>query len=366
MTATLHALGMGRHGGDYYVLDPNREARPHARDEYYLGDGGGVWWSTGESLVRSGVAVDKDTFRDLCAGLDPGSGDRHQSARGLVRGAGERHRAGWDLTLSAPKSVSLLWASGDADQRGSIRAAHEAAAAATLELLEREGLTHVRLGVGGRVKQRASDLIVARFDHFTSREGDPNIHTHCVLLNVAGCEDGRHRTLEPNDLYRWTKVVGAHYRAILAERLRDLGLEAREAGRRQFEVRGVPQDLIERFSKRAQQIEAMVEDRSVASGRQKEIANLNSRRDKDAVPTGEALEARWKAELAEAGVAVWDRALEAGRDRNRDHSHDLDRLCGLGARGLPKGAGGCGRRSGGARGVRHAGASKCRRPTPAS
>lgn len=327
MTATLHALGSGREAGSYYTQDPNREARPDRRDEYYARDardGGGVWWSTGESVVRSGTPIDRNSFRDLCAGLDPGSGDRHQNADGLVRGAGERHRAGWDLTLSSPKSVGLLWASGDERQRSAIQAAHRTAVEATLQLVEREGLLHVRLGVGGRIKERATDVIVGRFDHFTSREGDPNIHSHCVVFNVAGCEDGTHRTLEPAALYRWTKVVGGYYRACLAERLREIGLEARSAGRGQFEVRGVPVDLIARFSKRSQQIEALVEDRAVASGRQKEIANLNSRQDKGAVPTGEALEARWDEEFAAAGVAVWERAREAARHRDHEAAPEHD------------------------------------------
>ena len=304
MTATLHALGAGRDAGSYYTQDPNREARPHARDEYYARDGGGVWWSSGESVVRSGTAIDKDTFRDLCAGLDPRSGDRHQAARGLVRGAGEGHRAGWDLTLSAPKSVSLLWASGDEGEREAIRSAHGSAVEEVLRFVEREGLLRVRLGAGGSRQERVTDTIVGRFDHFTSREGDPNLHSHCVIVNVAGSLDGQHRTLEPRDVYRWTKTVGALYRVRLAERLREHGLEAREAGRHQFEIAGVPQAVIERFSKRSRQIEALIESRDV-TGRQKEIANLMSRQDKALVPTGEALEGRWHAEFGEAGVDVW-------------------------------------------------------------
>lgn len=310
MTATLHALGAGREAGNYYTQDPNREARPHARDEYYSQDGGGVWWSSGETIVHTGADIDRDTFRDLCAGLDPATGDRHGRANGLVRGAGEKHRAGWDLTLSSPKTVGLLWAAGDEDQRALIREAHGQAVEATLRFIEREGLLAVRLGAGGAVQERPTDLLVARYDHFTSREGDPELHTHCVLLNVAGSRDGRYRTLEPRDLYRWTKVVGGYYRTHLATHLRDHGLEAREAGRGQFEIAGIPQTLIERFSKRSQQIEAIVEDRGTASGRQKELANLRSRQGKEAVPTGDLLEARWRTELAEAGVDVWAAARD--------------------------------------------------------
>lgn len=83
MTATLHVLGTGRDAGLYYTNDPNREARPMGRDEYYVRDGGGTWWSSGETLVRHGAEINSDTFRDLCAGIDPRSGNP------LVRAAGE-------------------------------------------------------------------------------------------------------------------------------------------------------------------------------------------------------------------------------------------------------------------------------------
>ncbi|NEU14738.1 relaxase domain-containing protein, partial [Methylobacterium sp. BTF04] len=99
MTASLHTLGGGASAGAYYTQDPYRETQN--RDEYYAKDGGGRWWTRGESVVRDGAAVDLASFRDLCAGRDPRTG------RSLVRGAGEGHRAGWDVTLTSPKSFSL-------------------------------------------------------------------------------------------------------------------------------------------------------------------------------------------------------------------------------------------------------------------
>ena len=60
MTASLHALAGGRDAGLYYVNDPNREARAKSRDEYYVRDGGGTWWSTGGTVVRHGAEIDKE------------------------------------------------------------------------------------------------------------------------------------------------------------------------------------------------------------------------------------------------------------------------------------------------------------------
>lgn len=70
MTATLHALGCGRAAGTYYTDDPNREAFPKSRDNYYTRDGGGTWWTTGNSIVRHGAPVDKETFIPVV--LEPG------------------------------------------------------------------------------------------------------------------------------------------------------------------------------------------------------------------------------------------------------------------------------------------------------
>lgn len=74
VTATLHALGCGRNAGAYYTDDPNREARPRTRDNYYSQGGSGTWWSRGSTIVRTGAPVDTETFRDLCAGFDPRTG----------------------------------------------------------------------------------------------------------------------------------------------------------------------------------------------------------------------------------------------------------------------------------------------------
>jgi conjugative relaxase-like TrwC/TraI family protein len=303
MTASLHTLGGGRDAGLYYVNDPNREARPYARDEYYIRDGGGVWWSTGETIVRHNAEIDKETFRDLCGGLDPKTG------KSLVRAAGPGHRAGWDVTFSSPKTVSVLWMAGDESQRAMLHELHRAAVEDALGFLVEERLVEVRLGQGGYIREAAADIIVGRFDHFTSREGDPNIHTHAVLINVAGCrERNKFRTLEPEKLFASQLVVGLAFRASLARRLAEKGFILRTAGRNQFEIAGIPENLIEKFSKRSHQIEKRVG--RGATGAQKEIAALATRGSKDEVPVGDVLKRRWQEELAEIGIDPWKAARD--------------------------------------------------------
>lgn len=307
MTASLHRLGTGAQAGAYYTNDSTREANPARRDDYYLASGGGIWWSSGETVVRHGAAIDRESFRNLCAGHDPGTG------KPLVRGAGERHWAGQDCTLSPGKSVSLLWMTGTPEQRAAIEAAHRAAVERALEFVAAEGLITVRTGAGGTEAHRPRDLIVACFDHYTTREGDPNIHTHCVIMNVAGspinARTGRykslkHLTIDVDRLYNAKLMVGAAFRAALADELRRrFDLRYREAGRGQWEIAGLPKALLEAYSKRS----ALIEEKAGpgATSAQRQIAALATRRGKDTVPTGDELEARWQAELAEFELDLW-------------------------------------------------------------
>jgi conjugative relaxase-like TrwC/TraI family protein len=329
MTASLHRIGAGPQAGLYYTNDSAREARPSRRDEYYARDGGGIWWSSGETVVRHGAAIDMASFRDLCAGKDPRTG------KPLVRGAGEGHWAGLDVTFTPGKSVSVLWMSGTPEQREFIEKAHKAAVDRALRFVLDEKLIVVRQGAGGTEHAAPSDLIIAQFTHFTTREGDPNIHSHCVCMNVAGVPEDRvsdryaakHLTIEPKQLFRWQVAVGAAYRSALAEQLATEGLKARPAGRGQWELAGLPQELLKVFSKRSHQIEEAAG--RAASASQKEIAALRTRNAKETVPTDEELEQRWHAELATTGVKPWEAALDPSPvydvdlSKERDHGHQI-------------------------------------------
>lgn len=307
MTASPHRLGAGPEAGNYYTNDSAREARPDRRDEYYAKDGNGTWWSTSETIVRHGAVIDRATFRDLCAGIDPRNGNA------LVRGAGPSHQAGTDIVMTPGKSVSVLWMAGDVRQREIIEAAHRQAVSRALQLVVDEEMVVVRSGAGGARRHKPADLIVGRFDHFTTREGDPNIHTHCVVMNVAGApaeaRSGRYRfqhlTTDPADVFRLQRMIGAAYRSELACQLaRDLGARFREAGQGQWEIAGIGQEILDTFSKRSAQIEDYAGPN--ASPAQREIAALATRKGKEQVPTGEELETRWRAERAALAADPWE------------------------------------------------------------
>ncbi len=319
----LRKLGAGPDAGAYYTRDSLREARPDRRDDYYVRDGGGVWWSSGETVVRHGAAIDLASFKDLCAGIDPRTG------AALVRGAGPNHLAAIDFCMTTGKSVSVLWMAGTSEQRALIEAAHRQAIDEALGFLIDEQLIAVRSGAAGINRHVPTDLIVGRFDHHTTREGDPNLHTHCVVMNVAGAPEAarsgrykyRHLTIDPDEAYRWQLVTGAVFRAALARELsRSFDIRFREAGQGQWEIDGISQEILSAFSKRSAQIDEYAGPDATSA--QREIAALATRQGKDLVPTDDALEVRWRDELTALAADPWAQALD--RTHDRTHAEDLD------------------------------------------
>jgi conjugative relaxase-like TrwC/TraI family protein len=173
--------------------------------------------------------------------------------------------AGYDYTFSVPKSVSALWAVADAATQTTIVAAHHAAVADIVALMERE-VAATRAGANGpdgAVAQVEVDgLIATAYDHYDSRAGDPQLHTHVVISNkVRTVYDGRWRSLDGRPMHAATVALSEHYNGLLADHLtRTLGVgwDARDRGRdrnRAWEIAGVPERLIEAFSSRSAAIE---------------------------------------------------------------------------------------------------------------
>jgi conjugative relaxase-like TrwC/TraI family protein len=177
-------------------------------DEYYagVGESPGVW--TGrwvQCLGLSGV-VEADQLRALVDGKHPTSG------LDLVAGSRPRSVLAFDLTFSSPKSVSLLWVLGSEPVADAVAAAHREAVEVALGFLEeRASLARVQShGVRRRVATRG--WAVAGFVHRTSREGDPQLHTHCLVPNlVQRFGDGRHVAFDAGPLFEWARAAGSIY-----------------------------------------------------------------------------------------------------------------------------------------------------------
>jgi hypothetical protein len=160
-------------------------------------------------MVVNGLNHCQDRFSDRHRNVPgPLRGFDARTGKGLVRGAGERHRAGWDITFSTPKTFGILWAAGTPQQRAVLERIQQEAIDQALQFMVSERLVEVRLGAGGRLRDVPADILVAKFSHFTSREGDPACHTHSVLLNLA-THGTRVLTVEPKRTYGWQLVLGS-------------------------------------------------------------------------------------------------------------------------------------------------------------
>ena len=228
---------------------------------------------TGEQLGRAYPSYKRlaDRIEERVAALDPEMTqedcaaettriEAEETAAGMRRAV-----AGFDLTFSVPKSVSVLWGVADAVTQERIVAAHHAAVADVIDLFERE-VAATRAGISDRdgavAQVDVAGVAAVAYDHFDSRAGDPQLHTHVVIANkVLTVMDGRWRSLDGRPVFASRTGLSAHYDALLADRLsRDLGIEweLRQRGpdrNPRWEIAGVTDDLISEFSSRTREIE---------------------------------------------------------------------------------------------------------------
>jgi len=227
---------------------PGNIARYYAIGDYYTkGEAEQSSWggALASELELSGD-VDSETFRSLLAGKVAGQ------QLGRHRAEGIQHHFGWDFAISAPKSVSVM-ALAMGDER--IVQLHERAVDVTLAYLEEHAQRRKR-EEGKIVHETTGRLLWARFTEHASRELDPHLHTHVVVLNMTNGQEGDPMaSLETRAMYAEQMTSGQIYRNELAHGLRELGYEIDFDPRRGlFEIRGVPKALIEEMSRRAEQI----------------------------------------------------------------------------------------------------------------
>ena len=202
--------------------------------------------------------------------------------------SGRRAVAAYDFTFSVPKSVSVLWGVADANTQELLLAAHHAAIADVIDYMEGE-VAATRAGVAnadGAVSQVGVEgIVAAAFDHWDSRSGDPQLHTHVVISNkVKAVLDGRWRSLDSRPMHGAVTAVSAHYNAVLADRITGtLGVAWEPRGRGadrnpQWELTGVNDTLIREFSSRTRAIEVekarMIEEYVAKHGRRPNNATV--------------------------------------------------------------------------------------------
>ncbi len=261
---TAASIGAGD-AASYSAYLESRTVAP-ARGDYYLSPDGepteapGVWHVLDETREWLGLeadgAVSAEQLVALMEGRHPGSGE-------FIRRAGSngRRAGGIDLTFSAPKSVSAVWALGSDEQRAGVELAHGRAIARTLDHL-RDEIPVVREGAGGQVISTVGDVIAAEFRHTTARgvgDGeapDPQLHSHVVVTSVVR-KDGQVAAVASRPLFRSARELGAFYRGALAEELGQQGYDINAGtGRdgRYFEVARISEGAREALSGRSREV----------------------------------------------------------------------------------------------------------------
>ena len=267
----------------------------------------------GEAALELGLRghVHPKRFESVLSGEVPGTDIR----LGRKVDGEHVHRPGWDITLSAPKSVSLqALVSGD---RRVIRA-HDRAVRDTLDWVERE-LLQTRgwdPATGSRPRIQAHGMVCAGFRHLTSRNLDPQLHTHCIVANMTRLASGAWRSVEPTLIRRNQKLIGAYYRNELATRLTGLGyavapkLIGRVPG---FELAGYGQEYLDAFSGRRREILRYLEDRNLPyTAAAAQMAALGTRRQKTEAGLDELVPA-WRERAGSLGLHVEPAALRPPR-----------------------------------------------------
>jgi conjugative relaxase-like TrwC/TraI family protein len=226
------------------------------------GEQHGVWSGRqAAGLGLSGV-VTGDQLELLLQGCDPSTGSglgRELLDRVRTDGSVVRAVSGFDATFSAPKSLSVWWAlTGDVR----LLEAHDVAVAGVLEHLERFGSTTRVRSNGGRLHPDSGGLTVASFRQSTSRDDDPQIHTHAVISAKVHTADGRWLALDARYLKRQQRTLGGLYQSVLRSELTArFGVRWRRIVNGQAEIAGVPDELLEVFSKRSTEIDRALTDK---------------------------------------------------------------------------------------------------------
>ncbi|ACZ31353.1 TrwC relaxase [Xylanimonas cellulosilytica DSM 15894] len=331
MTVSLRVMSAGN--GYEYLLrsvvsgDGNRSlGTPLTR--YYLDEGTppGFWMGSGVAAFGNGELAAGDAVtpghlvRLLGHGVDPTNpdvalgkpypqfstpGDRIETRVGKLPeslSAGERADAvaaitaeeerrgtrtavaGYDLTFSVSKSVSVLWALADADTQARIADVHHAAVADVIALFERD-IAATRTGSHSVNQEAVVGIAAAAFDHYDSRANDPQLHTHVVVSNkVKTLRDGQWRSLDGRPIHAATVALSEYYNAVLADRMAaefGVGWEQRDRGESRsvaWEIAGVPETLIDEFSSRSRAIDEetdrLVDEYTATRGRRPSSATI--------------------------------------------------------------------------------------------
>jgi conjugative relaxase-like TrwC/TraI family protein len=311
---SLAKIGRGRE--DYHLRAVGADASLYYSEH---GEIAGRWLGGGAGALGLEGRVENEALLAVLVGRDP-AGD-HELVSPPRTG---QRMPGIDACFKAPKSVSVLWAFGDRVQVGSrtldrvVEDAHDEAVQEATSYLESVA-ARGRRGHDGLVQVETSGFVPAAFRQRTSRAEDPHLHTHVLIANMCEGSDGRWGALDARLIYAHAKTAGYLYESHLRHRLStDVGVDWTVVENGIADVAGVPEAMIEQFSKRAREIRGRLDEVTdrVNAERERlglapveadsaEATNIAAQQTRAAklqhVATAD-LRAGWRAEAAAAGL----------------------------------------------------------------
>ncbi|MEO1489463.1 MAG: MobF family relaxase, partial [Pseudomonadota bacterium] len=258
-----------------------------SRDDYYVGDGPAElseWGGKGAEVLGLSGPVSKEDFEKVLDGKLPD---------GTIVNAHEKRQTGTDLTFSMPKSASLMAQLGGDSRVLEAQAKAVKSVMAYVEKHFAETRDYSRNPKGEPVA--TGKLVYALFQHDTSRKLDPQNHTHAVIAAITQNTAGKWRALHNVEIWKNNSVLGSIYNAALRTGLEKLGYQSVITGKHgQFEIEGVPRDLIEAFSQRSQEIEAKARELGISTPQGRDAVVVNTRDPKLNADDKQALRAEWE------------------------------------------------------------------------
>ena len=275
--------------------DNARSAKSYYAKADYYSEGQeivGAWGGKGAARLGLTGMVDQFSFERLCDNLHP------QTGKPLTVRTRSERTVGYDFTFSVPKSVSLLYAmSGDQDILDAFRGAVDE----TMREMEAEIMTRVRRGHQD-TNRTTGNMAWAEFIHTTSRpvDGlpDPQLHAHVFVFNTTWDQkENRWKAGQFRELKRDAPYFQSAFRVRLANNLQDIGFGITRK-RDDFEIAGIPADVLKRFSRRTAVIERMAEEKGITNPDRKAELGAESREKKADTMGLQALRKEWNARLS--------------------------------------------------------------------
>ena len=279
------------------VTSTNEAVKYFTEHDYYSGDDAeqveSSWYGKGAEKLELSGAVDKQEMARL---LDGRISESEQLGKRNSQGE-LTHKKGWDLTFSAPKSVSILALVGKDNRLVDV---HNKAVRTTLDYLEKELVSTRKTIQGITTPEKTGNITVAQFQHKTSRALDMQLHTHNVVMNITH-DSEKYKSIESRNIYDTSRLLGQIYQNELAKNVREIGYGIEfDPQKGTFEVEGVPKEVIKQMSKRRSDIEQAAEKYGYSSARGMGDAALRTRDKKQHVDES-VLQKKWQAELEQSG-----------------------------------------------------------------